>query len=143
MLSHFARLAASIGHDRTRHLLVACGLLIGLTLATVMTWFVMELRQHAIADATRELRNDALMLAEEMDRLLQSVDLVQQSLIEHMREIGIDSPEKFEHQMSLARGAPGSWATDCRPPPYRFAFAERPARWIGELLAFLAATGDR
>ena len=92
-----------------------------------MTWFVMELRQHAIADATRELRNDALMLAEEEDRLLQSVDVVQQSLIEHLREIGINSPEKFE-LLIASRDAPGAWATDCRPPPYRFACAERPAR---------------
>jgi diguanylate cyclase (GGDEF)-like protein len=100
MLSHFARLAASIGHARTRYLLVAGGLVIGLTLAAVMIWFVMELRQHAIADATRELSNDALMLAEEEDRLLQSVEVVQQSLIEHMSEIGIDSPEKFELLMA-------------------------------------------
>jgi hypothetical protein len=64
MLSHFARLAASIGHAWTRYLLVAGGLVIGLTLAAVMTWFVIELRQNAIADAARELRNDALMLAE-------------------------------------------------------------------------------
>ena len=143
MLSHFARLAASIGHDRTRYLLVAGGLVIGLTLATVMTWFVMELRQHAIADATRELRNDALMLAEEEDRLLQSVDVVQQSLIEHLREIGIELAGEIRASDRLARDAPGAWATDCRPPPYRFACAERPARWIGELLACLAATGDQ
>ena len=48
MLSHFARLAASIGHARTRYLLVAGGLVIGLTLAAVMTWFVIELRQHTL-----------------------------------------------------------------------------------------------
>ncbi len=77
MLSHFARLAASIGHAWTRYLLVAGGLVIGLMLAAVMTWFVIELRQNAIADAARELRNDALMLAEEEDRLLQSVEVVQ------------------------------------------------------------------
>jgi PAS domain-containing protein len=100
MLSHFARLAASIGHAWTRYLLVVGGLVIGLALAAVMTWFVIDLRQYTIADAARELRNDALMLAEEEDRLLQSVEAVQASLIEHMREIGIDSPEKFERFMA-------------------------------------------
>jgi diguanylate cyclase (GGDEF)-like protein/PAS domain S-box-containing protein len=100
MLSRFARLAAYIGHARARHLLVSCGLIIGLTLAATMSWFVVALRQQVVVDAARELRNDALMLAEAEDRLLQSVDVVQLSLIEHMREVGIDSPESFEQSMA-------------------------------------------
>jgi hypothetical protein len=100
MLSRFATLAAYIGHARARHLLVACGLIIGLTLAATVSWFVVTLRYDVIADAARELRNDALMLAEAEDRLLQAVDMVQLGLIEHMRELGVDSPESFERLMA-------------------------------------------
>jgi hypothetical protein len=99
MLSRFARRAARIGHARTRHLLVTCGLIMGLMLAASMVWFVVTLRPLVIADAARELRNDALMLADAEDRILQAVDVVQLGLIEHMREIGIDTTERFETVM--------------------------------------------
>jgi diguanylate cyclase (GGDEF)-like protein len=46
------------------------------------------------------MRNVALMLSEQDDRLLQSVDLVQLALLEHMRQLGIDSPRKFERMMA-------------------------------------------
>ena len=88
MLSRFAIFAARLGHARARSLLLFGGLLIGITLAVAMTWFVVTLRHAEIKDAVREMRNVALMLSEQDDRLLQSVDLVQLSLLEHMRQIG-------------------------------------------------------
>jgi PAS domain-containing protein len=99
VLSRFALLAARLGHARARSLLLFGGLLIGITLAIAMTWFIVTLRHAAINDAVREMRNVALMLSEQDDRLLQSVDLVQLALLEHMRQIGIDSPRKFEQMM--------------------------------------------
>ncbi len=99
MLSRFAILAARLGHARARSVLLFGGVLIGISLAVAMTWFVVTLRQAAIKDAVREMRNVALMLSEQGDRLLQSVDLVQLALLEHMRQIGIDSPQKFEQMM--------------------------------------------
>jgi diguanylate cyclase (GGDEF)-like protein len=96
MLSRIGRLAAFIGHARARYLLLACGLLIGLVLAIGTVLLLLELRRHDITDAERELRNLSLVLAEDTDRGLQAVELVQLGLIEHLRQLGIDSPEKLE-----------------------------------------------
>ncbi len=73
---------------------------IGLVLALAATSFVFELRQQDIADSERERKNLALILADETDRSSpQAVELVQLGLIEHVHELGIDSPEKFERQL--------------------------------------------
>jgi diguanylate cyclase (GGDEF)-like protein len=100
VLSRFALLAARLGHARARSLLLFGGLFIGIIFAVAMTWFIVTLRQTEIKDAVREMRNVALMLSEQDDRLLQSVDLVQLALLEHMRQLGIDSPRKFERMMA-------------------------------------------
>jgi diguanylate cyclase (GGDEF)-like protein len=100
MLPRLAKIAARLGPPRARHLLVAGGLLAGLALAATMTWYVVTSRQTVIDDAVREMRNDALMLAEDEDRLLQAVDVMQLRLIEHMRAIGITSPEQFAQLMT-------------------------------------------
>jgi diguanylate cyclase (GGDEF)-like protein len=100
VLSRFALLAARLGHARARSLLLFGGLFIGIIFAVAMTWFIVTLRHTEIKDAVREMRNVALMLSEQDDRLLQSVDLVQLALLEHMRQLGIDSPRKFERMMA-------------------------------------------
>ncbi len=100
MLSRLFTKLPHPGRLRAGQLLVVCGLVIGLGLAAAMTWYVVTSRRSVIADAVREMRNDALMLAEQEDRQLQAVDMVQRELIGHMREIGIDSPEMFERFMT-------------------------------------------
>ena len=88
-------------HPFARQLLVAASLGVGLFLAVAMAWYAVTSRRAAIADAVREMRNDALLLAEDQDRLLGAVDTVQRGLIEHMREIGVDSPETLAQVMAL------------------------------------------
>ena len=100
MPSQIARLAAYIGHARARHLLVFCGLLLGLTLAATTAWFVTALRQEAIADTARELNNTAFILAADTDRGFQAAEVVQLNIIEHMRELAIDTPEEFTQRMA-------------------------------------------
>src|SRR5215472_18752099 len=100
MPSQIARLAAYIGHARARYMLVFCGLLLGLVLAASSVWFVTELRREDIADTERELKNIALTLAEVIDRDFAAVELVQLNLIEHLRELGIDTPDEFTRQMA-------------------------------------------
>src|ERR1700733_13122046 len=100
MLSRFIALVPRPGRIRFGLLLVACGLSIGLVLAMAATWYGVASRQAVIAGAVREMRNDALLLADQEDRLLQAVAVVQLGIIDHMREIGIDSPEKFDQLMS-------------------------------------------
>lgn len=100
MLSRIGRLAARIGHARARTLLIVGGLIIGAALAAFMAYFVISLRQVVIADSIREMRNDSLLIADQENRLLQSADAIQRNLIDHMREIGINSPGEFERQIA-------------------------------------------
>ena len=100
MLSRFIALLPRPGRFRSGHLLVACGLGIGLALAMAVAWYGVIARQTVIADAVREMRNDALLLADQEDRLLQAVDVVQSSIVDHMRAIGIDTAEKFDQLMT-------------------------------------------
>src|SRR4051812_15578161 len=100
MFAIIARLVARIGHSRATGLLVACGLLIGMVVAGGVVLLLIGLRYDAIANSERELKNLALTISEEMDRGLQGVDLLQLGLIEHMRQLGIASPETFEQQMN-------------------------------------------
>jgi hypothetical protein len=99
MLSRFARLAALVGHARARNLVIACGLLLGLALAAVGAWIINDLRLDHISHEKKDLTNLSYILAEEMDRRLEVLDLLHRGLIEHMRQIGVASPEAFQHQM--------------------------------------------
>jgi diguanylate cyclase (GGDEF)-like protein len=86
-------------HPGAGRLLVACGLVICLALAVAVAWYTATSREQVIEDAAREMRNDAFLLAEEEERLLQSLEVVQVGLIASMREAGIDTPDKFAQAM--------------------------------------------
>ncbi len=76
----------------------------GLTLiaAIVVSTAIMvgNLRDRALFESERELKNTALILSEQIDRSLQAVDLVQSSVIEKIQTLGIASSEDFAHRMS-------------------------------------------
>ena len=90
MLPRPDKFVPSLYRYRAGQLLVACGLCVGLLLVAGMSWFLVASRHGVIDDAVREMRNDALMLADDEDRLLQAVDVMELGLIQHMREIGVD-----------------------------------------------------
>jgi diguanylate cyclase (GGDEF)-like protein len=100
MRTGFARLAAMAAHPRARHLLVACGFVVGLALAGATTVLLAASRRVAIADAGTKLENLSLVLAQETDREFQAVQQVALGLAEHLREQGIDSPEKFDRELT-------------------------------------------
>ncbi len=100
MLSRFIALVQRLRRPRSGHIPVACGLGIGLALAAAATWYGVTSRHAVITDAVREMRNDALLLADQEDRLLRAVEVVQLSLADHILKAGIDSPEKFEQLMA-------------------------------------------
>lgn len=99
VLNCFGTVIGMIGRARARHLLVACGLLIGLTLACSAALVFIQLRQDDIVNSERELKNLALTIADQVDSGLQGVDLLQLGLIGHMRALGITSSDSFEQQM--------------------------------------------
>ena len=57
-------------------------------------------RDRELANSERELKNTALILAEQTDRTIQSLDLVLTSVIERMQSLGISSTEDFARRMS-------------------------------------------
>src|SRR6202012_3080469 len=102
MLSRIALLIARIGLVRARYMLLAGGLALGVTLAVTIAFFLVAQRQPVIDDAIREMRNDALLLAQEEDGLLQSIDLVQVRLVESLREMGIETQDDLRRHVANA-----------------------------------------
>jgi diguanylate cyclase (GGDEF)-like protein len=70
-----------------------------MALATVGAWIVEDLRADHVEHSRQEMMNLSFVLATALDRELQGVDLLALSLIEHMRQLGIDSPDAFDQQM--------------------------------------------
>jgi diguanylate cyclase (GGDEF)-like protein/PAS domain S-box-containing protein len=60
-----------------------------------------DLRQRAIADNERELRNTAFVTAEEADRVFQAVELLQLGLIDRLQNSGLPTIAEFDQRMSL------------------------------------------
>ncbi len=73
-------------------LIVAIGLFAGLT--------VYQLRERAVAKTGRELSNTALILAEHSDRIFQSIELVEDSLVEQIQSLDIHSSDDLARYMS-------------------------------------------
>lgn len=76
--------------------LVVCGGIVVATVIVAAGFVLANLRERALADAERELKNTAFVLAEEIDRAFQAVELLQAGLIEHMYAVGVQLPEEFE-----------------------------------------------
>jgi len=93
MRSRLRKAVALIGNTRARHLLVTCGLLMGIFLAAATFGMLLDQRHRTIELAGRELQNLALILAEETDRSLQAVELVQTGLVARLRAMGIESAD--------------------------------------------------
>ena len=74
-------------------LLVAM-IVVGIAMAT------QTFRDRELANSERELKNTALILAEQTDRTIQSLDLVLTSVVERMQSLGISSTEDFARRMS-------------------------------------------
>ena len=64
-----------------------------MAISTLM--LLIQLRNEALADNARELKNLSLTLAEESDRSLQAAEAIQTGLIDHMRQIGINSTDSL------------------------------------------------
>jgi hypothetical protein len=89
-----------IGHARAGNIIVTCGVVIGIVLASGVAWIIGDLRAVHLEHAKQALSTFALVLADETDRVLQQIDRLQLDLISHVRENGIDSLEAFAQQMA-------------------------------------------
>jgi diguanylate cyclase (GGDEF)-like protein len=96
---NFAK-SCSVPRLRPVQLLTACGLVLMVAIAAGTGVMVLKFREQAIADSQRELKNTALILAEETGRAFQALELVQMSMVERIRSLGVLSKEELAHRMS-------------------------------------------
>jgi diguanylate cyclase (GGDEF)-like protein/PAS domain S-box-containing protein len=98
------RLGANSGlaawRNRPVRYLLLCGVLIIAAIVAATAIMISNLRDRALLESERELKNTASILSEQIDRSLQAVDLVQSSVIEKIQKLKIASSEDFAHQMS-------------------------------------------
>src|ERR1041385_6200545 len=80
--------------------LVLFGVLLVAAIAIGIAMATETFRDRALANSERELKNTALILAEQTDRAFQALDLVATSVIERMQSLGISSAEDFSRRMS-------------------------------------------
>ncbi len=79
---------------------VILGVLLALLIAAGGAVLLRNLYERTIADAERELEGLSLVLAEQADRSLQAIDLVQDRIVEALRDRGVVSATDFTAQMS-------------------------------------------
>jgi len=85
---------------RLIHVIAACSAVLMCVIVAGTVTVIVNLRAQAFADTERELRNMALVLAEQIDRSFEAVGLVEASLIERMNRIGVVSTDKLRSEMA-------------------------------------------
>jgi diguanylate cyclase (GGDEF)-like protein len=97
----FAAISRSTAwRNRSIRYLIFCGALLIAAIALSTAIMVGNFRNRALADSERELKNTALILAEQIDRSFQAVELVQNGVVEKIQSLGIASSEDYARQMS-------------------------------------------
>jgi hypothetical protein len=82
-----------------RYLLFGGALIIA-AVAVATAVMVDNFRDRALADTERELKNTALILAGQIDRKFQAIELIEASISERVQSLQIMSSEQLERQMS-------------------------------------------
>ena len=77
-----------------RSLLLCAGLLIG-AIAIGSACLVLDFRDRELRNTERELKNTALIVAEQLDRSFQAVDLVQRSVLDAVDVAQIETSEQL------------------------------------------------
>jgi signal transduction histidine kinase/ActR/RegA family two-component response regulator len=85
---------------KPKPLVIWSGILISLLTCIGAGFAAYELRQRDISEAQRELRALDILLVEETERSIQSVDLVLQSIKEKFANDGIDTAESFSRALA-------------------------------------------
>ena len=88
---------------RVTQLFVACGLLLVAAITVGIAFILSDLRSRTLADNERQLANLVSVLAEQTDRAVQAVELIQSGLIERFQALGIASAEDFEQQTAAGQ----------------------------------------
>ncbi len=81
-------------------LIVICGIILVAVVVAVTASLLLNLRDRDLAEKERSLERLAVVLAEEIDRSFQSIELIQMPEIERIKHLGVVSPEEFVRQLS-------------------------------------------
>ena len=87
-------------HSRPIRLIIICGIILLAVVVAATASLLSNLRDRDLAEKERGLENLVLILAEQIDRSFQSIELVQTAVVERMQSLGIASAEDLERQMS-------------------------------------------
>src|ERR1700678_670383 len=90
----------AVWSNRPIRYLILCGVVLIAAIAVGTAIMVGNFRNRALFDSERELKNTALILAEQIDRSFQALERVQSSVIEKIQSLGIASSEDYARQMS-------------------------------------------
>ena len=96
-------LAAWKGRTSRSHViawLYASGFLVAAVIVVCTVLMLANLRDKHLMEATRELQNLALTLAEQMDRSFNAVELVQRSLSDPLEALQLTTNQEFEQRVS-------------------------------------------
>ena len=93
-------LGLAVWRNRSIRYLVICGMTLIAAIVVSTAIMVDNLRDRALLDSERELKNTALIMADQIDRTFQAIDLVQSSVIEKIESLGISSSEDYARLMS-------------------------------------------
>jgi len=85
---------------RSIQLLLACGVVLMAAIAIGTGIMILNSRDQVITESQRELKNTALILAEETDQAFRSLELVQKSILERIHSLGVRSSEELGNQLS-------------------------------------------
>ena len=92
--------ARNARHSHPIRLIIICGIIVVGVVIAVTASLLLNLRNRDLAEKARTLQSLALMVADQVDRNLTSIELVQNSVIERMQSLGIASAEDLRRQMS-------------------------------------------
>jgi diguanylate cyclase (GGDEF)-like protein/PAS domain S-box-containing protein len=95
-----AGFALTVWRNRPSRYLILCGVTLIAAIVVSTAIMVDNLRNRALSNSERELKNTALILAEEVDRTFQAVDLIQSSVIAKIQSLGISSEADYARLMS-------------------------------------------
>ena len=98
--AHTAHETAASWRSRPIQLIIVCGIILLFIVIAITAGLLSNLRDRDLAEKARALESLTLVLAEQIDRSFQSIELVQTAVIERMRTYGVASAEDFERQMS-------------------------------------------
>jgi len=86
--------------DHPLRLLLVCGCVLIAAIAGGTALLVDNLRERALAESERELKDTALVLTEQIDRSFQALDAIERNAADRIGALGLTSRDAFAREMS-------------------------------------------